>query len=335
MLVAGFGCAPLNEEAPAYQYECGSHEELAYTFAGGQATCGEGDPNLPPEPTLPTDVCETLVADKTFPDESKLDTARIQAAITKCAGRAVKLVADGPNTAFLAAHLALTSATLWVDKGVTLYMSRNAELLQNTGGCGKKGINDSSACQDFITVSGTSPAIVGDGTIDGQGGEPLVGQDYSWWQLSGALREVDGSIGNPTMINLASGTTGFVAYRITLHNSAKFHMKITSNPADGVCDVPGKGFTVWGVTVLTPSTLMNSQGLVMRPHFARNTDGIESRHHRQGHLRCHRLQYGQHLGRPNRHQGRSPRSRPGHRAQPLRHRPRHVHWQRDLRLDQR
>ncbi|MFZ5896985.1 MAG: glycoside hydrolase family 28 protein [Myxococcota bacterium] len=273
--IATFGCAPLNTEAPAYDYECGSSPEVAFETAGGTAKCGEGDPLLPPEPQFPTDVCETLVSDKSFPDEDKLDTARVQEALNRCKGRAVKLVAQGDNNAFLTGHLTIDSVILWVDKGVTLYASRNAELFQKTGSCGVKGINDSSACQDYITVQGTSPGIVGDGTIDGQGGEPLVGQDYSWWELSQALRKVDGSIGNPTLINLASGTTGFLAYRITLHNSAKFHMKVTSNPADGSCDAPGEGYIVWGVTILTPSKLYNSRGQYIYPHAARNTDGID------------------------------------------------------------
>jgi polygalacturonase len=210
-----------------------------------------------------------------MPDESKLDTARIQAALDACKGKVVKLESDGSNNVFLAGHLAVDSVTLWVDGGVTLYASRNPDFYQATGSCGVPGINDSGACKDFITVSGTSPAIVGDGAIDGQGGEPLVGRDYSWWQLSNALREINGSIGNPTLINLASKTTGFLLYRIKLYNAAKFHVKLTSVPADGTCSSPGEGFIVWGVTVLTPSRWMNSQGLPLTPHSARNTDGID------------------------------------------------------------
>lgn len=273
--VSGLACAPLNEEAPDYEYTCGSSPELAFETAGGNAVCGQGDPNLPPEPTFPTDVCQTLLADKSSPDESRLDTARVQAALQACKGRAVKLVADGANNVFITAHLDVDSVVLWVDRGVTLYASRQPELYQKTGSCGVPGMNDSQACQDFITVMGASPGIVGDGAIDGQGGEPLVGRDYSWWQLSGALRAVNGSIGNPTLVNLARGTTGFLMYRISLHNSPKFHVKITSNPADGVCDSPGKGYIVWGVNILTPSKSHNSQGLLMTPHFARNTDGID------------------------------------------------------------
>ena len=44
---------------------------------------------------------------------------------------------------------------------------------------------------------------------------------------------IDGSIGNPTLINLTSGVTEFLMYRITLHNSPKFHVKITSTPPGG------------------------------------------------------------------------------------------------------
>jgi len=137
--------------------------------------------------------------------------------------------------------------------------------------------------QNFITVNGASPAIVGDGIIDGQGGEPLVGHDYSWWQMSDALQNIDGSIGNPTLINLKTGVTGFLLYKITLHNSPKFHVKITSTPAGGAfaadgtdnCTAAGVGFTVWGITILTPSRWLNSQGLLMSPHFSRNTDGVD------------------------------------------------------------
>jgi polygalacturonase len=243
--------------------------------APAPGVCGAGDPNLPPEPALPTDICETLVADKSFPDEDNLDTARIQSALTGCKGRTVKLVSNGPNNAFVAGHLSLDSVKLWVDAGTTLYASRNPDLYQKTGSCGVPGINDSGACNDFITASGNGPGIVGDGTIDGQGGEPLVGRDYSWWQLSGALRAINGSIGNPTLINTASNTTGFLLYRITLHDSPKFHVKLTSVPTDGTCSAPGEGYTVWGITILTPRHWMNSQGLLMTPHFARNTDGVD------------------------------------------------------------
>jgi polygalacturonase len=273
----GIAACGANDDIPAIDYACGSVPSPADSSNG--VACGADDPNLPPEPSLPTDVCQTLTATKSAPIEddpdNPLDTDRIQAALTACQGRAVKLVSDGPNHAFVAAHLQVTSVTLWIDAGTTLYASRNPDLYQKTGNCGLLGISDSGACTDFITMGGTSPGIVGDGVIDGQGGEPLIGKDYSWWQSSYALRTIDGSIGNPTLINTATKTTGVLLYRITLHNSPKFHVKLTSYPADGDCSSPGKGFIVWGITILTPSRWTNSRGDVLTPSFARNTDGVD------------------------------------------------------------
>jgi len=263
------------EAAPGYDYVCGTTGAVREAVpAGAEDECGVGDPNLPPEPTFPTDVCQTLMADKTTPDERKLDTDRIQTAINACKGRAVKLVTDGQNDSFVTGHLLLDSVILWVDAGVTLYASRNPNLYQKDGHCGMLGVSDSGGCVGLINVSGTSPGIVGDGVIDGQGGEPLVDRDYSWWQIAGALRAIDGSGPNPALIDV-NNTTGFLMYRITLHNSPKFHVKLSSTPADGTCSFPGEGFIVWGVTILTPSRWMNSQGLLMSPYFSRNTDGID------------------------------------------------------------
>jgi polygalacturonase len=277
ILLVGAAACGANHEIPAIDYVCGTSPPAADS-AGG-AACGADDPNLPAEPTLPTDVCQTLTANKSAPIEddpnNPLDTDRIQAALSACKGRAVRLVSDGPSNAFVAAHLLVAGVTLWIDAGTTLYASRNPDLYQKFGNCGLLGISDSKACADFITMSGTSPAIVGDGVIDGQGGEPLIGKDYSWWQSSYALRAIDGSIGNPTLINTATGTTGLLLYRITLHNSPKFHVKLTSAPADGVCSSPGKGFIVWGITILTPSRWTNSKGEVLTPSFARNSDGVD------------------------------------------------------------
>ena len=84
------------------------------------------------------------------------------------------------------------------------------------------------------------------------------------------------------MINLEKGTRGFILYRLTLHNSAKFHVKLTSSPLEGtgpgVCDTMadrGKGYIVWGITLLTPSKWFNSAGYQLTPSWARNTDGVD------------------------------------------------------------
>jgi len=271
------GCGGFHNEGAPYVYQCETVPDAAFDYAGGEVRCGENDPNLPPEPTDPTDVCLTLVSNKSFPDENDLDTERVQAALNECKGRAVKLIANGENNAFITSHIEVDSVVLWVDEGVWLYASRQADLYQETGNCGKIGLTDSTACMDFIQVRGLRPGIVGRGHIDGQGGEPLVGQDYSWWQMSGALRDINGSIGNPQLINLERGVQGFVLHGVHLHDAAKFHVKITATPPEGEedCTTPGAGYTIWGVTILTPRKLYNSQGILMTPHFARNTDGID------------------------------------------------------------
>jgi polygalacturonase len=275
VLLAVLGCAPLSGDPAGYVYVCETSQEAAFDYSGGEVQCGADDPNLPPEPTFPDEVCATLVSNKSFADESNLDTERVQQALRECQGGTVKLIADGKNNAFITSHIEIDSTVLWVDEGVWLYASRQAELYEESGNCGKMGITDSNACLDFIQVRGTSPGIIGRGHIDGQAGERLVGKDYSWWELSAALRTINGSIGNPQMINLERGTTGFVLYGVHLHDAAKFHVKITANPADGVCDTPGEGYIIWGVTILTPRKLYNSDGLLMTPHEARNTDGID------------------------------------------------------------
>jgi polygalacturonase len=294
-LLVALGCRTSDDVSDPLVYACGTVSDPSTAIAGAPDDCKDIDDTLPPEPSLPavpSDPSCILQASRTTTDTNwvpaedptlmgaDLDTARIQGALNTCP--VVQLVANGDNNAFLTSHLAINGAVLWVDKGVTLYASRNADMYQKTGNCGVAGVNDSQACNDFITVSGASPGIVGEGIIDGQGGEPIfaggMARDYSWWQLSSALQLVDGSIGNPTLINLSTGTTQFLMYKITLHNSPKFHVKITSTPVGGLsaaCTQPGQGFIVWGITILTPSRWFNSQGLLMSPHLSRNTDGVD------------------------------------------------------------
>jgi hypothetical protein len=277
LAIAVVGCMSNDDDLSPMEYMCET-DPTPSQAAARDGTCGLGDPKLPPEPQLPTDVCQTLVAAKTGPSEDDgLDTRRVQTALTECQGGAVKLVADGAKNSFVVGHLMVTSVTLWIDAGVTLYASRDPEEYQKTGNCGRIGISDSGACTDFITMDGTQPAIVGDGAIDGQGGEPLIGHDYSWWQASYALRKINGSIGNPTLINTSTKTTGALIYRVSLHNSPKFHLKIGSHPTYSMteCRTPGDGYTVWGITILTPSKWKNSKGEVLTPSFARNSDGID------------------------------------------------------------
>jgi polygalacturonase len=216
---------------------------------GSGGACGAGDANMPPEPTIPP-ACATLqasqpVAPGNVPSESTLDTARIQAALNSCmSGQAVKLIANGANNGFVIAPLILPSGvTLWIDAGTTLYGTRNPSAY--------------GTASALIAASGANSGIVGDGIIDGQGGEPKIGQSGSFW-------DANGSGGSSPALVRVSGATNFTMYGVTLHNSPMFHVKLDAS-----------GFVVWGITIKTPSKSTNSQGAPLTPSNAHNTDGID------------------------------------------------------------
>ena len=302
-LLAGTGCEKQPPIAPV-AYTCGESDSANtdptnWVSVGDPADCPDVRAYEPKMPGVPSDPSCILVATRHTDDQNWIpeetndsanddtDTQRISTALKNCP--VVQLTTDPMDpyqtmNSFVSGPLQINGNILWIDKGVTLFASRNPDYYQahftmtSPGDCAKVGVNDSSACTSFITVNGASPGIVGEGTIDGQGGELLVNHQYSWWQLSAALQTIDGSIGNPTLIDVRSGVTNFLLYKITLHNSPKFHVKITSTPVGGMgaaCTSPGAGFIVWGVTILTPSRWLNMQGLLMSPHASRNTDGID------------------------------------------------------------
>ncbi|HZU84878.1 MAG TPA: glycosyl hydrolase family 28 protein [Polyangiaceae bacterium] len=227
---------------------------------GGAPACPVDDTGLPAEPTIPA-ACTVLTATRavapgTVPDETSLDTATIQAALDGCpSGQAVELTSGGAGDAFVTGPLRIPSGvTLWIDAGTTLFASRAPSAYGAT--CGTSG----GSCTPVITVAGADQAIVGDGVIDGQGGEPLVGQTQSWWDTNAAT---NGAAAIPTLVRV-SGATRFTLYRITLHNAPKFHVALGA-----------KGFVVWGVTIKTPSSATNSQGTALTASKAHNTDGID------------------------------------------------------------
>ena len=174
-----------------------------------------------------------------------MDTSAIQSALKSCAsGQAVKLAATGTNNAFVTGPITIPAGvTLWVDAGVTLYGTRSTSTY--------------GSASALISVSGANAGIVGDGTIDGQGGEPILGGSGSFWDQNGN----GGS--SPALIEVR-GATNFTLYRITLHNSPMFHVKLSS-----------VGFVVWGITIKTPSKATNSAGTALSYTSAHNTDGVD------------------------------------------------------------
>ncbi len=214
------------------------------------------------EPVFPP-LCATLTArlevnGRSLPptDERMLDTVRIQNAIDHCAqGHGVQLSAHGPDDAFLSGPLRLhAGVTLIVDRGVTLFASRDPTLYAvSPGSCGIVSHGPGPrGCKPLISVDHASgSAIMGDGVIDGRGGEKMLGSSNSWWDLAEQAR-AGGAQQVPRLI-VADHSDNFTLYRITLRNSPNFHVVFSH----------GDGFTAWGVKIDTPQ------------RHARNTDGID------------------------------------------------------------
>jgi polygalacturonase len=194
-------------------------------------------------------------------DEQKLDTARIQSALDRCpAGEAVELRGSAEahrrravGDVFLTGPIQLRpGVTLLVDAGTVLVASRDPRVYDLTpGSCGivsEKG----HGCKPLILAEDApGSAVMGDGAIDGRGGETLLAQNVTWWDLAHQAK-LDDQSQSCFRLLVVRHSDGFVLYRITLRNSPNFHVSVERT----------NGFTAWGVKIDTPST-------------ARNTDGID------------------------------------------------------------
>jgi polygalacturonase len=209
------------------------------------------------EPVIPA-TCASVAARGSAIDDSKLDTTRIQEAIDGCApGKAVEL----KGGAFVSGPLQLRSGvTLLIDRGATLYASRNPRDFdvageQRCGTVDKRG----RGCRPLISGDGVeNAAVMGDGLIDGRGGAALTGSNtvrqgggstVSWWDLAQEAKVKNESQNCPRLI-VISKAKNFTLYRIALKNSPNFH--VTFN---------GDGFTAWGVVIESPKTSRNTDGI--------------------------------------------------------------------------
>ena len=241
------------------------------------------------EPKIPP-VCTVVKAELTGREpgeivegEARLDTARIQKALDGCgAGRAVELAPAAGKNAFLSAPLQLREGvTLLVDKGVTVYASRNPadyEAPHADGSpilCGTSRTRPTSfptfsmnqaarphgGCRPFLSAEGVkNAAIMGDGTLDGRGYAKLVGKDYSWWEMARKAEPHDDLYFSVKFI-AADHADGFTLYRIHIDNTMNYHVVVSHT----------NGFTAWGVHLQTPT----DKKLIGTPNDARNTDGID------------------------------------------------------------
>src|SRR4051794_8966079 len=212
------------------------------------------------EPSYPTKICAALPAtirshnwsiDDVDADGARThpDHDRIQQAIDACRRGAVKLVGgtQGEN-AFLSSPLTLRSGvTLWVDRGVTLFASRDPRDYETGEGfCGTATKERHRSCRAFINGRQLDDAgIVGEGSIDGRGGSRLLSGPNkgksSWWDL--AMLSKHGLSQNVFRLVVLDGGSNLILYRTTFENSPNFHI------------VPNafRGITAWGIKILAPS----------------------------------------------------------------------------------
>ncbi|WP_332877906.1 glycoside hydrolase family 28 protein [Massilia sp. S19_KUP03_FR1] len=200
------------------------------------------------EPRMPSSCAQLL------PATGANDAPRIQAALDACApGHALHLAPAGGQHGFTSGPLRLPSGvTLVIDGGAILYAS--SDPMAYDRGAGTCGSIDAvgRGCRPFISADNTSGAgIMGDGEIDGRGGQLVDGKAESWWQLARRAQQEKGRQNVPRLIEV-SASRAFTMHAITLRNSPNFH--VTLNRVDG--------FTAWRVRIDTPPD-------------ARNTDGID------------------------------------------------------------
>ena len=186
-------------------------------------------------------------------DETKLDTLRIQAAIDRCApGHAVVLRRSATRQdAFLTGPLDLRKGVvLVVERGAYLYASRNPRDYDRTPGVCGTIAPGGGGCRALINGDNVADSgVMGDGVIDGRGGETILGRQLTWWNLADEARK-GGNQNNPRLIALRH-CDNFVLYRITLMNSPMFHVSYSN----------GNGFTAWGVKIWSPQRARNTDGI--------------------------------------------------------------------------
>ncbi len=206
------------------------------------------------EPTIPP-ACVTLQARQksTAIDERAPDTARIQSAIDQCgAGKAVVLRRSGEKDAFLSGPFQLRAGvTLVVDRGTGLVASRNPRDYDlKPGSCGVVN-KEGHGCKAMITATRIEGSgLMGEGWIDGRGGDKLIGQEVSWWDLAQEAKTANLNQSCPRILQ-AVNANNFTLYKITLKNSPNFHVSYQG----------GHGFTAWGVIIDSPKNSRNTDGI--------------------------------------------------------------------------
>ena len=248
------------------------------------------------EPHYPTKICATLSATipsqkgsvdyydadgaKTHPDHD-----RLQKAIDACSDGAVKLVAGAKGEdGFLISPIQLKSGViLWVDKGVTVFASRDPKDYDTgEGDCGTANHEGHKSCHSLFEGSNLiKSGLVGEGKIDARGGSRLLSGPNkgikSWWDVAWQTKQ--GFVQHNFRILQTSGGADFLMYKITFENSPNFHLVPT-----------GDGLIAWNIKILAPSLEytvpgyacpegstpnVNPSATCFTPDTIKNTDGFD------------------------------------------------------------
>jgi polygalacturonase len=203
----------------------------AITVSGTAIGYATGDTRTVTQPTLPG-ICMTLTAQFSSslraspPAAASDDTSRIQAALNSSAckntGLAVELaLGTGGNNAFFSEEIALNGEGLTIDSGVTLY-----------GGA-------SYSSQSYLVlIKGANSSLNGIGSGTSQGAIDGRGDLYV-------------GTGSSTRLVEAQPTSNLKVSNVTLEQSIYPNLYIQG----------GSGITVWGITIDTPATRANADGI--------------------------------------------------------------------------
>jgi hypothetical protein len=252
------------------------------------------------EPTFPA-VCSVyrapLTADTTGPVidpanedmESANESAVISMMLHKCPARHAVELALGPDpahSAFLINPLTVPAGvSLILDGGVTVYASRdpnNYQIADVSASCGTvtKENYINGICQPILTFLGDSNNIAnsglyGYGILDGQGQRPFLVNPTpmngglnppcpqptcSWWDLIAYKDNDSKSYNENSPYTISAGNTkgAYLAGTFTLY-------KVTvRNPPFHTIAWAGTGFTAWGVHIMAPWNVPNTDGFDVR-----------------------------------------------------------------------
>jgi polygalacturonase len=198
---------------------------LGITVSTTAITYATGDSRTVTQPVYPA-VCQVLTAQfntsqRAAPPATD-DTSRLQAALTACKNTG-QAVELAPSSTSNAFYSALLNVT--------------GEGLLIDAGVTLEGDNTYSGQSELLNVTGANSSImafgtsgVNQGTIDGRG---------------------DLLTGSSTRLVQTNTANNFIAYNITLQQSIYPNLYIQG----------GNGATVWGVTILTPATRSNADGI--------------------------------------------------------------------------